>query len=295
MTDSVYIGETLIALKWEEWPTQCERSKRKPKWRKDCKESEEISIRHTIHRDKRRVQMKHTCQICILIRTAYFGPLRWLRAKPDSNVRSWTQTLHVSLEEVTFPSYCILLCEGRPVPLHVDKHWCCSFKIEVIGHFYCSRRVGSSLIPLLCLWMCLKSLTLLLQQLQDYAFPARQILLLPLAIEDIDLCMEESYTCHIIFVEFLCKATRTGIYYICLAPTEWAFTSTTDQFLLSRGVTTYFLWSAAHTYFSCELPTKLTGTHIIVVNLLQCDCMKAQSVTEFLKEFLKFLIYFYKI
>ncbi len=131
----------------------------------------------------------------------------------------------------------------------------------------------------------LENLTLLLQQLQDYAFPARQILLLPPAIEDIDLCMKESYICHVKFVEFLYKATRTGIYYICLAPTEWAFTSITDQFPLCLGVTTHFLWRAPHTYFNCELPTKLTGRHITVVNVLQCDCMKAQSVTEFLKDF----------
>lgn len=33
----------------------------------------------------------------------------------------------------------------------------------------------------------------LLPQLQDYAFPALQILLLPPDIEDTDLCMKESY------------------------------------------------------------------------------------------------------
>lgn len=41
---------------------------------------------------------------------------------------------------------------------------------------------------------------------------------------------------------------------------EWASTSTTDQFRLSRRVTTtYFLWRAPHTYFSCELAAELTG------------------------------------
>lgn len=62
----------------------------------------------------------------------------------------------------------------------------------------------------------------LLPQLQDYTFPALQILLLPPDIEDTDLCMKESYQMwgKKKTVEFLYKAARTGTHYICLAHTE---------------------------------------------------------------------------
>lgn len=63
----------------------------------------------------------------------------------------------------------------------------------------------------------------LLPQLQDYAFPALQILSLPPDIEDTDLCMKESYQTrkkNKQTVEFLYKAARAGTHYICLAPTE---------------------------------------------------------------------------
>lgn len=97
--------------------------------------------------------------------------------------------------------------------------------------------------------------------------------------------MKGSYICHVKIAEFLYETTRTGVYYICLAPAEWALTSITDQFPLSREVTTYFLWRAPHTYFSCERPTELTERHITVVDVLQCDCVKAQPIIEFLKGF----------
>lgn len=158
--------------------------------------------------------MKRTCQICILIRMTYFGPLRWLRAKPDSNEQPWTQTLHLSLREL--PSLRTVFCFALSNYIQINTVVLSKWRLE-------GRQVGSSLIPLLCLWGCLETLTFLLgEQLTDYSFPARQILLLPAAIEDIDVCMNERYICHPKFVEFLYKASRTGIYYICLAPTEWA-------------------------------------------------------------------------
>lgn len=63
--------------------------------------------------------------------------------------------------------------------------------------------------------------------------------------------------------EFLYKAATTGPHYICLAPTEGAFTSITDQFPLSRGVTTYFFWRAPHTYFSGEPPSSQADTLLL--------------------------------
>lgn len=125
----------------------------------------------------------------------------------------------------------------------------------------------------------------LLQQWQDYTSPAWQMSLLPPATDAIDLCMKESYICCVKIAEFLYETIRTGVYYICLAPAEWALTSITDQFPLSREVTTYFLWRAPHTYFSCERLTELTGRRITVVDVLQCDCVKEQPITEFLKGF----------
>lgn len=100
--------------------------------------------------------------------------------------------LHLSLEGVTFPSYRILLREGSLVQFDPDN------SVVLLKGRLWSPLPGAytytiaPLIPPLGWRLFWGSLALLPQQLQDHAFPARQIIFPP-TTEDIDLCMKISF------------------------------------------------------------------------------------------------------
>lgn len=126
--------------------------------------------------------MTPTCQICILIRTVSLAP--W-RCQERELIRADVPERYISTSHSS-ARY------SRRRSMQTNNH------VTVSNSQFQGRPGVEECEPLLILHLsfCMfRKSTLLLRHSQDYAFTAQQILLLPPAIEDIDLCMKEGCVC----------------------------------------------------------------------------------------------------